>query len=324
MLTVIPQNRIIDTLPGSPIELAITSWLDAKGKRSGSKKTATAYRDTMTDFRAALRGVDLDLDSDPRVVALTSQAWAGSSKVVGREVAPGTFNQRLAIISSFYQHAHRQGLLEGENPIDRVDRRTTQAYKSAAALGAGDVTRKLRDIDKSTLKGQRDYALLTVALMTGRRVSELAGLRQGDIVLNGDQVTAIWRRTKGGKSASDTLSRSASAVLIGYLVEAFGAGFMSREFAAPVWVNLSRRNNGQPIGGQAIADVCQRWLGTSKVHALRHTFAHSMEKAGAAASEIQSRLGHESLATTGRYLAALKRSDNPYADKLAKMMGIVG
>ena len=48
-------------------------------------------------------------------------------------------------------------------------------------------------------------------------------------------------------------------------------------------------------------------------HALRHTFAHAMEEAGAKVSEIQSRLGHSSLATTGRYLAQLASEKNPYA-----------
>jgi integrase/recombinase XerC len=46
-----------------------------------------------------------------------------------------------------------------------------------------------------------------------------------------------------------------------------------------------------------------------------------MEDAGAKVSDIQARLGHNSLATTGRYLAALRRADNLYADELARLMG---
>jgi len=47
-----------------------------------------------------------------------------------------------------------------------------------------------------------------------------------------------------------------------------------------------------------------------------------MERSGAPVSEIQARLGHESLATTGRYLAALKRAENPYADELSRLFGL--
>ena len=47
-----------------------------------------------------------------------------------------------------------------------------------------------------------------------------------------------------------------------------------------------------------------------------------MEDAGAKVSEIQSRLGHASLATTGRYLAALHSAENTHAEDLARMFGM--
>jgi integrase len=47
-----------------------------------------------------------------------------------------------------------------------------------------------------------------------------------------------------------------------------------------------------------------------------------MEDVGAKVSDIQARLGHSSLATTGRYLQALKRSKNAQADALAELVGL--
>ncbi len=60
------------------------------------------------------------------------------------------------------------------------------------------------------------------------------------------------------------------------------------------------------------------------MHALRHTFAKAMEDSGAKVSEIQARLGHSSLATTGRYLAALSQADNAHTDALVGLFGIEG
>jgi integrase/recombinase XerC len=74
------------------------------------------------------------------------------------------------------------------------------------------------------------------------------------------------------------------------------------------------------LGVQSIADICTRRLGTSQVHRLRHTFARGMEDAGAKVSDIQARLGHSSLATTGRYLAALKQTENAHGDALAALL----
>lgn len=91
-----------------------------------------------------------------------------------------------------------------------------------------------------------------------------------------------------------------------------------------LWISFTRnsRYRGQPLGTQSIADVCERYLGISKVHITRHTFSHLMVKAGATLPEIQARLGHESLDTTGRYVKALTSAENPHADALAKLLGI--
>jgi hypothetical protein len=47
-----------------------------------------------------------------------------------------------------------------------------------------------------------------------------------------------------------------------------------------------------------------------------------MEDAGAKVSDIQGRLGHSSLATTGRYLAALRSAENPHGEKVADLLGL--
>ena len=60
----------------------------------------------------------------------------------------------------------------------------------------------------------------------------------------------------------------------------------------------------------------------SQVHALRHPFAKTMEEAGAKVSEIQSRLGHTSLAVTGHYLARLNQSKNRHVGDLSRLYGL--
>lgn len=90
------------------IDLAVIAWLDAKFHKSTSEKTRKAYTDTMNQFRALLSSQGLDLDSDPSRVAIVAQAYAGYS-ARGKQVAQATYNQRLAVLSSFYVYARRQG-----------------------------------------------------------------------------------------------------------------------------------------------------------------------------------------------------------------------
>ncbi len=303
-----------------PIELAIAAWLDAKAKRTGSVKTATAYATTLAAFRATLRDHGLDLDGAPALVALVAQGWAGHS-----DPAPATFNQKLAILSSFYSYALKRDLLKGSNPIGRVERRPVQGYAGAMPLPYLEVKARLAAIDRTTLVGQRDYALLVVGLQTGRRLSELAALRYGDMTLSGERLTVIWRRCKGGKTMSDTLPPAVTRAVGEYLHARYGTALLKEGVPpdAPVWVSCARNGSkGQALGIQSVADICAKRLGTSKVHALRHTFARAMEDAGAKVSEIQARLGHDSLATTGRYLAALHRADNPHAERLVTLFGL--
>ena len=47
-----------------------------------------------------------------------------------------------------------------------------------------------------------------------------------------------------------------------------------------------------------------------------------MIKAGATLPELQDRLGHNSLATTGIYARVFTGAKNPHANKLAELFGI--
>ena len=318
------QALILST-GGPSLALAIAAWLDSKGKRSNSAKTRRAYGDTLASFRGACQAVGLDLDDrEGRVLSLVLQGWAGAARPDGRPVTPATYNQRLAIVSSFYTFARRRELLDMDNPAAKVDRRPVQSYAAAVPLDASTVAAHLQAIDTATPAGLRDYALLAVALQTGGRHSELAGLGWGDVRLDGGRVTLTWPRAKGGKVMRDALPIPVGDALLRWLHAAYGAQLgPSLAPDAPVWISLARNSSrGGALGIQSIADICKRRIDTSKVHTLRHTYAHGMEAIGANVSDIQARLGHASLQTTGRYLAQLRSAENAHGDDLAVLFGM--
>lgn len=340
------------------LEVAILGWLDAKRGRSGSQRTWRTYADTLSSFRSALAREGLDLDGPSTAVALVAQAWAGTitkprkDKTAGNYVPPirkpntatisaistpitsntkspkrgpaaTTYNQRLASVSSFYKYARKQSILQ-DNPIERVERRSVQAYAGSRALDAEYVKRSLALIDRTTPIGARDYALLLTYLQTGRRLSEVAALECRDLEqVPGGKLRVTFRRCKGGKILYDTLTPQVSAALLAYLSGVHDAPFSNLDGSIPVWVSLAERNG--TLGGQlskvSISRICKARLGTTRVHTLRSTMAQVMEKKGAPVSLIQQRLAHNSLATTGIYLASLRQDDNPYADEIAGAFG---
>ncbi len=311
------EHTLVHTAPSAQaIDVAVAAWLDAKSNKSGSAKTKRAYTDTLQAFRDQLQASGLDLDADPRALALAAQGWAGRDAP-----AAATFNQRLAILSSFYVFARKRGLIGGENPIGLVDRRTVHEYANAQPIEPTDLKRHIQTIDRNTPAGARDYALLAVLSQTGRRLAEVASLRWSDVHLEGDRVTIHFRRAKGGKVMSDKLNPAISRALMTWLYQHYGHNLGELAPDAPIWVSLSPNSRGKALSTRSISTICEQRIGISKVHALRHTFARVMEDAGAKVSDIQSRLGHSSLATTGRYLAALRRAENLHADELARRMG---
>lgn len=300
-------------------ELALASWLAEKAELSQSQETKRAYDAMMIRFRQTLSLAGLDLDAEYRQVALVAQAFAAAGRVKA-----ATHNRRLAIISSFYTHAIERELLAPPNPIDKLRRRKTQPYRGARALDAEAVRRGLAAIDRAQLAGMRDYALLSVALVTGRRVSELAGLRAGDLEpTDSGRVRVTWRRTKGDETHTDLLPPKISAALLDYLAQVYPEWDDAPPAAdAAVWIRTGNHGRGGPVSSQTIADICMRRLKTSKVHRLRHTFAKTMEKHGAKTSEIQRKLGHKNIATTSIYLQSLTEEENQYAEAIEGALGI--
>ena len=297
----------------APIDGVITAWLQAKHGRTKSALTLRDYSAAIADFRAQLGRVGVDLDAPANVVALAAQLWAAAG-----DVGPATHNKRLAIVSSFYDYASKHGVLSS-NPIGACERRPVQRYADSKALPG--VKGILAAIDQSTPAGQRDYAIVAITLQTGRRLAEIAALRWADLEIAGEIVKLTFRRAKGGKLMRDTLPLTTSRALTRYLYAVYGPELGALAPEAPIWRSFSPNNPAGALSHRAIQGICEQHTG-SHFHALRHTFARSMEDAGAKLTEIQQRLGHSNAATTGIYLAALRSDENPHADALADLFGI--
>lgn len=297
---VILRNPTVDNL--------ISAWLHAKFQRSKSEKTEYEYRTIIRSFRAFLQHNGMDLLSNERAVGLAIQAWCGQG--VTKELGAGSTNTRLAVLSSFYRYAIRQGECE-YNPVLRVERRVVEDYAQAQALSREMVRKALAEIETDTLTGLRDKTILMLALTTGKRLSEIANMERQHLKWEGDTCLVTFPRTKGGKFTRKTLTHGVASLLYEYL-----SGidtFLPNHQPEAVWVSLSPNGRGYILSGRSIERICLKRLGTGKFHALRHTFAHEMDNAGAKVSEIQAELQHSNIATTGKYLARMNSDKNPYA-----------
>ncbi|GCE15092.1 tyrosine-type recombinase/integrase [Tengunoibacter tsumagoiensis] len=340
------DQNLLETNSRNTIDIVIGLWLDTKTHLSGSKKTYQAYKDTLTSFREFLwqGGRDLNPQSNTNgdesaqayqhaimEITLAAQIFAGIS-ARNRAISETTYNQRLAIISSFYNFANKRHFFTCGNPINSVERAKVQPYKNVQPLEPLEVARLIKAIDRTTGKGARDYAMIAIFFQTGRRLSEVIALRWHNINLQGKdrKITITFEKCKGGKTMRDTIPTTVSQALLEWMGVAYGK-LENIPADAPLWISFTRQSakteyNSKdvlaPLTIRSVANIFKQRLGVSKVHIARHTYARTMEDAGAKVSEIQARLGHESLATTGRYLAALTQADNKYSDTLASLFGL--
>lgn len=300
------------------IDQAVTAWLS----EFKSVKTKRAYTDGITSFRKLLQSKGYDLDSHKHLVSLSAGVWLGKSEGNGEPISSGTYNQKRSILSSFYKYAILHEVLD-DNPMQLVKAQKGTPKQAATHLEADVVESSLASIDRSTLDGLRDYALLSLALTTGRRASELSTLTWGDISTTKRTMVIRWEHCKGDKLMLDDIKPRTQRALLAYLHKVHGSALGMLPANTPIFVSFSRNTSkGSQISTQTVADICKKYLGTSKVHTTRHTFAIGMEKAGANLSDIGARLGHANLKTTSDYMVRLHSAENKYASELEKMFGI--
>lgn len=310
------------------LDKAIVEWLAQKETRTGSHKTRKAYEDTMQQFRAFLAQGQLDLLDNPIGVARIATLWANmrtdTTRRPEQDVSPSTYNQRLAILSSFYTFLHEVYHLDIPNPIESIKKRPVQAYAAALPIAPETVGQGMERIERHTKQGMRDYALLAVALYTGRRAHELVGLRGQDVRIVGRKEARVTLtfHCKGNKIMRDTLDVETSAVLLEYLHQEYGKNLLTIPPASPVWVSYSKANKGEAISVKTLSNICAAYLDTSKVHALRHTFAVGMIRSGAPITDLAGRLGHTDIKITQTYTKEIMGDENPYGEKLTARFGI--
>src|SRR6266567_1990264 len=315
---------VLSTQSGMSVDLMVASWLHAKEGLSHSARTHAIYEEHITKYRDMLFSVNLDLDSpNESLLATVLQAYCSYSPT-NKQISSTTYMHRRHCISSFFKFAMKMRWLTS-NPTELLEDRKVHHNDAALPLDRETVAAALKKIDRSTLLGKRDYALLSLLFSTGRRVSEMQALVCGDILLSGASMTIIWQHCKGGKRMIDEIDPHVASVLMDYLRAEYKGEWRED---APVWVSFSQYHSHlevkPAITNASIARVLQKYLNVSKVHATRHSFSLFMQAAGASLSDIGERLGHASLSTTSIYMKRLHSSQNPYAGRLAEMLEIGG
>ena len=214
-------------------------------------------------------------------------------------------NTRLAAIRSFFRFVaihepaymlHCQKILS--LPGKRYVRRNVEF------LNAQEMQALLNAPDRSTWIGLRDYTVLTVALQTGLRASELVNLRCCDVIL--ETGAHVRCEGKGRKHRATPLRHETVAVMKNWLKKRRGSDL------DPLFPTM----RGDKMSRDALEHLVKRHIKTASKscssligkrispHILRHTTAMDLLHHGVDQAVIALWLGHESIETTQVYIHA--------------------
>jgi integrase/recombinase XerD len=272
-----------------------------------SPHTIAAYRDAFRMLFQFVRATLKRAPSDIRMEDLDASFLGKFLKHLesARHNCTRTRNNRLSALRAFFRYVAVEEPALGLQcqrvlamPAKRHERKSVEfltAKESGALLAAPD---------SKTWLGQRDRALLLLALQTGLRNTEITSLRRLDVELGrGAHVRCLG---KGRKSRCTPLRPDVVKVL-------------------RAWIGQQAGEPGDPVfpssrGGRLSADALQRLvskyvrkaqkacpsLARKKVtpHTLRHAAAMALLQSGVDISVIALWLGHESMETTQMYLHA--------------------
>jgi integrase/recombinase XerC len=148
--------------------------------------------------------------------------------------------------------------------------------------------------------GLRDRAILETLYSAGLRVSELAGLNQGDLDFDAECARV---RGKGRRERIAPLGSHALRALRVWLAVRRLSAKEPSGAASPVFVNKF----GRRLTTRSIARMLEKHLRETGLdarttpHTLRHSFATHLLDNGADIRSVQELLGHKSLVTTQIY-----------------------
>ena len=215
-----------------------------------------------------------------------------------------TITRMVSSLRRFHQYL-RQERITDHDPMQHIDS-PKKAQKLPSTLSLEEVERLIETPDTSKLLGIRDRAILEVMYATGLRVSELIGLKLGNLHLSIGLLQTIG---KGDKERIIPLGDYAIHWIERYLEEARPA--LTKK--TPNELHLFVNNHGHGLSRQGIwknLKTIVREAGINKEvtpHTLRHSFATHLLENGADLRTVQELLGHADISTTQIYTHITKK-----------------
>lgn len=230
--------------------------------------------------------------------------------------------RKLSAIKGFFKYLHVKRMMIDENPAINIEApKKKQALPKFLSMDESLLLLEAVKNDLQSKSRTRDYAIITLFLNCGMRVSELVGIDMNDVDRDFRSLTVTG---KGNKQRIIYLNSACREALSDYYTERVGQKHVSANSPA-----LFLSNRESRISVKTVQWLVYKYLEMAgleskhySVHKLRHTAATLMYQTGNVDVRVlKDILGHEQLNTTQIYTHVSNRNmeeameNNPLASQ---------
>lgn len=305
-MTMINTHQALTTAQGMDhFYRRFISYLDAK------PRTVQSYDSSLRQFFSYLADKGITQPQRADVMAYREE--------LSSRAKPTTVQAYMVAIRLFFRWTQQEGLYP--NIADHVkgaklDRNYKKDYLTSTQTKA-----VLKGIDRETLQGKRDYAIMAAMVGGGLRCKEVSEADIADIRTAGDS-TVLYLRGKGRDEKTEYIKLAApvEAAIRAYL-KARG----KTDSSAPLFASLSNNSRGQRMTTRAISALVKAHLQAAgydsdrlTAHSLRHTAGNlALNDDGSNFAEVQQFMRHGSIDTTMIYVRQKQRAANTSESRIA-------
>ncbi|MCD6390903.1 MAG: tyrosine-type recombinase/integrase [Dehalococcoidia bacterium] len=304
--------------PGVSLKSLVAGFVLTKRTEGKSPRTVEYYQDNLRRFLwyAGRQGwsddvrflTDWQIREFLGYVGTETHRWGlegNGSETSQRNASHSTVRHYFVVLSCFLNWAVGEGFVE-ESPMARIKVAKSKP-KVIVPFSNEEISRMVAVCDydyehNAKFLGSRNRAIILVLLDTGIRLSELLGMKVGDI---NNETGYIRVLGKGSKERVVRMGKVARKALWRYLM------YRSCKDTQELWLT----EEGKPLHNGGVHSLVKRLKeraginGSGNVHRFRHTFALNFLRTDKNVFNLQYLLGHSDLDMVRRYTATLGMED---------------
>lgn len=299
------------TVKDQDVTSLIDKFINSQDVKENSKAT---YRRSLKPFFEWVMINNIEPNSREAILAY-------KSFLINENLSALTISNYLVAVRKFYEW------LESMKICPNIARGIKGAKQSRSfkkdPLTVSQIKELLSSIDRSTLQGERDFAILNLLIRTGLRTIEVIRANVEDIRQNSGEAV-LWIQGKGRDNKDEFVLLTVETLKsINEYLHARGKA----EDKEPLFASLSDRNSNQRLTTRSISRIVKQHLinigldnDRLTAHSLRHTAITLSLLGGASIQEAQALGRHSNINTTMVYSHNINRVANAPEYKIDKLL----